>query len=110
VLTRRRPGCCAASAGAGPGEIGGAVPAWYERFRQLGYEFAKFPVIGITGVFITNADYDLLFFHLGVVPATSTTTATVVERHRPADPGRHGGVQLLPAAPRGTTSWPARSR
>jgi len=61
-----------------PGDIGGADPAWYERFRRLGYEFVKFAVIGITGVFITNAIYDLLFFHLGVGPVTSTTIATIV--------------------------------
>ncbi len=52
--------------------------AWYERFRQLVFEFAKFAVIGVTGVFITNAVYDLLDFHLGVGPVTSTTIATVV--------------------------------
>ena len=50
----------------------------YERFRQLGYEFAKFAVIGVAGVVITNAVYDLLFIHLGVGPVTSTTIATIV--------------------------------
>ena len=61
-----------------PGDLGADVPARYGRFRRLGYEFAKFAVIGITGVFITNAVYDLLFIHLGVGPVTSTTIATVV--------------------------------
>ena len=52
--------------------------AQYERFRQLIYEFAKFAVIGVTGVFITNAVYDLLDFHLGVGPVESATVATIV--------------------------------
>ena len=36
----------------------------YERFRELICEFAKFGVVGVAGVFITNAVYDLLFLHL----------------------------------------------
>lgn len=52
--------------------------AQYERFRQLIHEFAKFAVIGIAGVFITNALYDLLYIHLGLGPVTSTTIATIV--------------------------------
>ena len=50
----------------------------YERFRQLICEFAKFGVVGVAGVFITNAVYDLLFLHLGAGPVTSTTIATIV--------------------------------
>jgi putative flippase GtrA len=52
--------------------------ARYERFRSLTHEFAKFAVIGITGVFITNGVYDLLFIRLGLGPVTSTTIATIV--------------------------------
>jgi len=52
--------------------------AQYERFGQLVYEFAKFGVIGVAGLFITNAVYDLLFLHWGVGPVTSTTLATLV--------------------------------
>ncbi len=52
--------------------------AQYERFRQLSYEFAKFAVIGVAGVFITNAVYDLLYLHLGMGPVKSTTVATIV--------------------------------
>jgi putative flippase GtrA len=52
--------------------------AQYERFGQLIYEFAKFGVIGVTGVFITNAVYDQLFLHMGVGVVTSTTIATIV--------------------------------
>ncbi len=52
--------------------------AQYERFRQLTYEFAKFAVIGIIGVFVTNAVYDLLYIHLGMGPVKSTTIATIV--------------------------------
>jgi putative flippase GtrA len=52
--------------------------AWYERFRPLIYEFAKFGVIGGTGVVITNTAYDLLYIHLGLGPVTSTTIATII--------------------------------
>jgi len=52
--------------------------ALYERFRRLIAEFAKFAVVGIAGVFITNAVYDLLYLHLGAGPVTSTTVATLV--------------------------------
>ena len=52
--------------------------AQYERFRSLIHEFAKFAVIGVAGVVITNGVYDLLFIHLGVGPVTSTTIATIV--------------------------------
>ena len=52
--------------------------AQYERFRPAIDEFAKFAVIGIAGVFVTNAVYDLLYLRLGLGPVTSTTIATVV--------------------------------
>jgi putative flippase GtrA len=52
--------------------------AQYQRFRQPIHEFAKFGVIGIAGVVITNAVYDLLYLHLGVGPVTSATIATIV--------------------------------
>ena len=52
--------------------------AQYERFRQLIHEFAKFGVIGVAGVFITNAIYDVLNLHLGVGPVTSATIATII--------------------------------
>jgi len=48
-----------------------------ERFGQLIYEFAKFGVIGVAGLVITNAVYGLLFIHLGAGPVTSATIATV---------------------------------
>ncbi len=60
------------------GGLGADILAWFGRFRQLGYEFAKFAVIGVTGVFITNGVYDLLFIHLGAGPVTSATIATAV--------------------------------
>ena len=56
----------------------GLARAQYERFRSLIHEFAKFAVIGVAGVFITNAVYDLLYVHLGLGPVTSTTIATLV--------------------------------
>jgi len=52
--------------------------AHYERFRSLIHEFAKFAMIGVAGVFITNAVYDLLYIHLGLGPVTSTTIAVIV--------------------------------
>lgn len=52
--------------------------ALYDRFGQLVYEFAKFGVVGVVGLFITNAVYGWLFIHLGVGPVTSTTIATIV--------------------------------
>jgi putative flippase GtrA len=52
--------------------------AQYERLRRLIPEFAKFAVIGVVGVLITNAVYDLLNLHLKVGPVTSTTIATVI--------------------------------
>jgi putative flippase GtrA len=50
----------------------------FERFRQPVREFAKFAVIGIAGVFVTNGVYDLLYLHHAVGPVTSATIATVV--------------------------------
>ena len=45
----------------------------YRRFRQPVYEFTKFAVVGITGVLITSAVYDLLYLHYGPGPVLSTT-------------------------------------
>lgn len=50
----------------------------YERCRHPAYEFAKFAVVGIIGVFVTNGVYDVLNLHLGVGPVTATTAATIV--------------------------------
>ena len=49
----------------------------YVRFRQLIHEFAKFGIIGVIGLIITNGGYILLHSH-GVGPVTSTTIATIV--------------------------------
>jgi len=49
----------------------------YVRFRVLIHEFAKFGVIGVVGLIITNLGYVLLHSH-GVGPVTSTTIATIV--------------------------------
>ena len=46
------------------------------RFRQIIHEFAKFGVIGVINLFITNAGYALLHSN-GVKPVTSTTVATI---------------------------------
>jgi len=50
----------------------------YKRFRQLVQEFAKFAVVGIAGVFVTNGVYDFLYLHHGVGPVLSATIATIV--------------------------------
>lgn len=52
--------------------------ALYERFQRPVYEFTKFAVVGITGVFITNGVYDLFYWHHSLGPVLSTTIATVV--------------------------------
>jgi putative flippase GtrA len=52
--------------------------AQYARFRELIHEFAKFAVVGIAGVLVTNGVYDLLYLHHGVGPVLSTTVATIV--------------------------------
>jgi putative flippase GtrA len=51
--------------------------ALYVRFRQIIHEFAKFGIIGVIGLFITNVGYALLHSN-GVGPVTSTTVATIV--------------------------------
>jgi putative flippase GtrA len=53
------------------------VRALYLRFRQVIHEFAKFGVIGVIGLLITNVGYALLHSH-GVGPVTSTTVATII--------------------------------
>ena len=54
------------------------VRALSKRLRGIACEFAKFGVVGVTGVFIANAVYDLLDVRYGVGPVTSATVATVV--------------------------------
>ena len=50
----------------------------YERFQQLIHEAAKFGVVGVVGVLITNVGYALLHNKLGTGPVTATTIATIV--------------------------------
>jgi len=54
------------------------VRALYERFRQIIHEFAKFGVIGVIGLLVTNAGYLLLHGKLGMGPVKATTIATIV--------------------------------
>lgn len=54
------------------------VRALYARFRQLIHEFAKFGVIGVIGVVITNGGYAILHDSFGTGPVTATTVATIV--------------------------------
>ena len=54
------------------------VRALYERFRVLIHEFAKFGVIGVIGLLITNVGYAVLHTSLGWGPVKATTLATVL--------------------------------
>jgi putative flippase GtrA len=53
------------------------VRGLYMRFRQIIHEFAKFGIIGVIGLAITNFGYAMLHSH-GVGPVTSTTIATII--------------------------------
>lgn len=53
------------------------VRGLYIRFRQIIHEFAKFGIIGVIGLAITNFGYALMHSH-GVGPVTSTTIATII--------------------------------
>ncbi len=53
------------------------VHGLYVRFRQIIHEFAKFGMIGVIGLTITNVGYALLHSH-GAGPVTSATIATIV--------------------------------
>ena len=50
----------------------------YVRFQRLIHEAAKFGVVGVIGVFITNGGYALLHSTFGLGPVTATTIATIV--------------------------------
>jgi putative flippase GtrA len=54
------------------------VRALYERFRQIIHEFAKFGVIGVIGLLITNVGYALLHGKGIMGPVSATTVATIV--------------------------------
>src|SRR5215470_6974060 len=54
-----------------------ALRGLYVRFRQLIHEFAKFGIIGVIGLVITNGGYILLHSH-GTGPVTTATIATIV--------------------------------
>jgi putative flippase GtrA len=60
------------------GHLVTVVRELYVRFQRLIHEAAKFGVVGIVGVFITNGGYALLHNTFGVGPVTSTTIATIV--------------------------------
>ncbi len=54
------------------------VRGLYERFRHLIHEAAKFGVVGVVGVLITNGGYAVLHNSFGMGPVTATTIATIV--------------------------------
>jgi putative flippase GtrA len=54
------------------------VRALYDRFRQIIHEFAKFGVIGVIGLLITNIGYALFHSKFQMGPVTATTVATII--------------------------------
>jgi putative flippase GtrA len=60
------------------GRLVTVVRGLYERFQQLIHEAAKFGVVGVVGVLITNGGYALLHHSFGTGPVTATTIATIV--------------------------------
>src|SRR5262249_22800233 len=60
------------------GRLVTAVRELYVRFQRLIHEAAKFGVVGVVGVFITNGGYALLHNTFGPGPVTSTTIAPIV--------------------------------
>jgi putative flippase GtrA len=60
------------------GRLVTVVRGLYERFRQLIHEAAKFGVVGVVGVLITNVGYAVLHTTFGTGPVTATTIATIV--------------------------------
>jgi putative flippase GtrA len=55
-----------------------AVRTLYARFRQLIHEFAKFGVIGVVGLLITNIGYAVFHSTFGMGPVSATTVATII--------------------------------
>jgi putative flippase GtrA len=49
----------------------------YERFRHLIHEMAKFGVVGLIGLVVTDIGYNLLYYSLRFGPLTSVTIATI---------------------------------
>ena len=54
------------------------VRALYVRFRQIIHEFAKFGVIGVIGLLITNVGYAVFHSKFGLGPVSSATVATII--------------------------------
>jgi putative flippase GtrA len=54
------------------------IRALYERFRQIIHEFAKFGVIGVIGLAITNIGYVVFHSKAGMGPVSSTTVSTII--------------------------------
>jgi putative flippase GtrA len=54
------------------------VRALYVRFRQIIHEFAKFGVIGVIGLLITNVGYAVFHSKVGLGPVSSATVATII--------------------------------
>jgi putative flippase GtrA len=52
--------------------------ALYDRFRQIIHEFAKFGVIGVIGLLITNIGYAVFHSKFGMGPVSAATVATII--------------------------------
>ena len=55
-----------------------AVRALYDRFRHIIHEFAKFGVIGVIGLLVTNLGCALFHSKFGMGPVSSATVATII--------------------------------
>jgi putative flippase GtrA len=55
----------------------GGAASWYQRFRQTIHEGAKFGIVGLIGIGVTNAVFIPLHNWLGLGPLTSVTIATL---------------------------------
>ena len=54
------------------------VRVLYDRFRHIIHEFAKFGVIGVIGLLVTNLGYALFHSKFGMGPVSSATVATII--------------------------------
>jgi putative flippase GtrA len=66
------------SAAPGPGSPGQRAVRLYRHFRHTIHEGAKFLIVGLTGVAVTNLVFIPLHGPLGLGPLTSVTIATIV--------------------------------
>ena len=96
------------SAAPSPGSPGQRAVRLYRRFRHTIHEGAKFLIVGLTGIAVTNLVFIPLHGPLGLGPLTSVTIATIVAtiitflgnrywsfRHRRGDGAAREGVTFF---------------